>query len=105
MIIQILDHLTDEIKQIRIDVFMKEQGFEDEFDEIFCYGIAFYKKRCMVKRNRYTGREGENKMTVVIITHNSAIAPMADKVIRFKNGCCEDVIINENPTPIEKIEW
>ncbi len=47
----------------------------------------------------------ENKMTVVIITHNSAIAPMADKVIRFKNGCCEDVIINENPTPIEKIEW
>ena len=49
MIIQILDHLTDEIKQIRIDVFMKEQGFEDEFDEIFCYGIAFYKKRCLVK--------------------------------------------------------
>lgn len=47
----------------------------------------------------------ENKMTVVIITHNSAIAPMVDKVIRFKNGCCEDVIINENPTPIEKIEW
>ena len=34
MIIQILDHLTDEIKQIRIDVFMKEQGFEDEFDDI-----------------------------------------------------------------------
>ena len=34
MVIQILDHITDEIKQIRIDVFMKEQGFEDEFDEI-----------------------------------------------------------------------
>ena len=34
MIIQILDHITEEIKQIRIDVFMKEQGFEDEFDEI-----------------------------------------------------------------------
>ena len=34
MIIQILDHLTDEIKQIRIDVFMKEQGFTEEFDEI-----------------------------------------------------------------------
>ena len=30
MIIQILDHITEEIKQIRIDVFMKEQGFEDE---------------------------------------------------------------------------
>ena len=34
MVIQILDHITDEIKQIRIDVFMKEQGFEDDFDEI-----------------------------------------------------------------------
>ena len=34
MVIQILDHITDEIKQIRIDVFMKEQGFADEFDEI-----------------------------------------------------------------------
>ena len=34
MVIQILDHITDEIKQIRIDVFMKEQGFEDEFDAI-----------------------------------------------------------------------
>ena len=34
MIIQILDHITDEIKQIRTDVFMKEQGFENEFDEI-----------------------------------------------------------------------
>ena len=34
MVIQILDHITDEIKQIRIDVFMKEQGFTEEFDEI-----------------------------------------------------------------------
>ena len=34
MIIQILDHITEEIKQIRVDVFIKEQGFEDEFDEI-----------------------------------------------------------------------
>ena len=34
MIIQILDHITEEIKQIRVDVFIKEQGFEDEFDEM-----------------------------------------------------------------------
>ena len=34
MIVQVLDHITDEIKQIRIDVFMKEQGFSQEFDEI-----------------------------------------------------------------------
>ena len=36
---------------------------------------------------------------------NGAIAPMADKVIKFKNGTAEDMIINENPTPIEEIEW
>lgn len=45
------------------------------------------------------------KMTVIIITHNGAIAPMADKVIKIKNGTAEDMIINENPTPIEEIEW
>ena len=47
----------------------------------------------------------ENKMTVIIITHNSAIAPMADKVIKFKNGKVEDIIINKNPLDIERIEW
>lgn len=47
----------------------------------------------------------KEKMTVLIITHNAAIAPMADKVIRFKNGTAESVEINENPLPIEKIEW
>ncbi len=47
----------------------------------------------------------ENKMTVLIITHNSAIAPMANKVIKFKNGCVEDIIINENPKTIDEIEW
>ena len=44
-------------------------------------------------------------MTVIIITHNSAIAPMADKVIKFKNGTVEDVILNDNPTDIDLIEW
>ena len=47
----------------------------------------------------------KEKMTVMIITHNSAIAPMADKVIRFKNGKSEDIILNENPTSIDEIEW
>lgn len=45
------------------------------------------------------------KMTIIIITHNSAISPMADKIIKFKNGSVNDVIINENPTNIEDIEW
>ena len=43
--------------------------------------------------------------TVMIITHNSAIAQMADKVIRVKNGKVEAVERNENPTPVERIEW
>ncbi|MGN1000509.1 MAG: ABC transporter ATP-binding protein [Bacilli bacterium] len=47
----------------------------------------------------------KDKMTVIIITHNAAIAPMADKVIKFKNGTVEGVVINDNPTPIERIEW
>ncbi len=44
-------------------------------------------------------------MTVIIITHNSAISPMADKVIKFKNGTVSDVIINDKPKNIEDIEW
>ncbi|MBR1884003.1 MAG: ABC transporter ATP-binding protein [Clostridia bacterium] len=47
----------------------------------------------------------EKKMTVVIITHNSAISQMADKVIKFKNGKQEEIIINENPKSIDEIEW
>ncbi len=47
----------------------------------------------------------KNKMTVVIITHNQAIAPMADKIIHFRNGKAEDILVNDNIVPIEKIEW
>lgn len=47
----------------------------------------------------------KENMTVLIITHNSALAPMADKVIRFKSGRVTDIAINEHPTPIEEIEW
>lgn len=47
----------------------------------------------------------DKKMTVIIITHNSAIANMADKVIKFKNGGVEDVILNKKPMSVEEIEW
>ncbi len=47
----------------------------------------------------------KEKMTVVIITHNTAIAPMADKVIHFKNGKAEKIEINESPISIDEIEW
>lgn len=44
-------------------------------------------------------------MTVIIITHNLALTPMGDKIIKVKNGKIESVTINENPTPVERIEW
>ncbi|WP_234122028.1 ABC transporter ATP-binding protein [Clostridium hydrogenum] len=44
-------------------------------------------------------------MTVVVITHNSAIAPIADKIISVKNGKVANVERNLEPTPIESIEW
>lgn len=47
----------------------------------------------------------QTKMTVIVITHNLAIAPMGDKVIKMKNGLVESITINENPLPIERIEW
>ncbi len=47
----------------------------------------------------------KEKITVIIITHNTAIAPMADKVIYFKNGTAENIKINESPKPVEEIEW
>ena len=47
----------------------------------------------------------ERGVTVIIITHNSAIATMADKVIKFKNGQVEDITINEKPLPVDEIEW
>ena len=47
----------------------------------------------------------KEKMTVLIITHNTAIAPMADKVIHFKNGTAESIEINNNPMSIDDIEW
>jgi putative ABC transport system ATP-binding protein len=44
-------------------------------------------------------------ITVIIITHNSAIAAMADKVFRFRSGKVVDTINNEKPIPISEIEW
>lgn len=47
----------------------------------------------------------EHGMTVVVITHNLAIAPMGDKVIKVKSGKIDSITINENPVDIERIEW
>lgn len=47
----------------------------------------------------------QQRMTVIIITHNLAIQDMADKIIKMKSGKVADFIINENPQPVERIEW
>lgn len=47
----------------------------------------------------------QQNMTVIVITHNLALAPMGDKVIRVKNGRIASITINETPTPVESIEW
>ena len=57
----------------------------------------------ILKLLQYTCRK--EGMTVIIITHNSALTPMADRVIHFKNGTAFNIEKNENPTPIEEIEW
>ncbi len=47
----------------------------------------------------------EKGVTVVVITHNSAITPMADRVIRIKNGTVSSMTQNPEPVPVETIEW
>ena len=44
-------------------------------------------------------------MTVVVITHNSALTPMADRIIRIRNGKVSSMEINQKPVPVEDIEW
>ena len=47
----------------------------------------------------------KDNITVLIITHNSALAPMADRLIRFKSGKVTEMTTNAHPTPIAEIEW
>ena len=47
----------------------------------------------------------QQNMTVIVITHNLALAPMGDKVIRVKSGRIASITENETPTPVESIEW
>ena len=47
----------------------------------------------------------EKGMTVILITHNTAIAPMADRVIKMKNGKVATITCNPDPVPVETIEW
>ena len=59
--------------------------------------------KAILKLLQDTGRK--TGMTVVIITHNSALTAMADRVIKVRNGTVKSVTINENPQDISQIEW
>lgn len=67
-------------------------------------GALDYETGKMVLKTLYDMSKNEHK-TVIIVTHNSAIKDMASKVIHIKNGEVASVEINENPKPIEEIEW
>lgn len=47
----------------------------------------------------------QQKKPVIVVTHNSALKDMADKVVRIKSGRIEEVSVNENPRSVEDIEW
>ena len=47
----------------------------------------------------------ETGMTVIVITHNQAITPMANRVIAMRSGRVHKIMVNDNPTPVERIEW
>ena len=47
----------------------------------------------------------EKKRLVIVVTHNSALKDMADKVVYIKSGKIENIVVNPNPSPIEEIEW
>ena len=44
-------------------------------------------------------------MTVIVITHNQAIVPMADRIIKVRNGKIVSEENNLNPVPVEEIDW
>ena len=65
--------------------------------------LDYNKGRQILKLLQETCRK--DKMTVVLITHNGAITPMADHIIRMKSGKIVEDIYNENPKNVEEIEW
>ncbi len=47
----------------------------------------------------------EKGMTVIVITHNSALMPMADKIVKINDGKIDKILLNKTPVPVEQIEW
>lgn len=68
-------------------------------------GALDYKTGKAILKLLYDLSKNNNNTTVIIITHNQAIAPMADRVIRIKSGQIESNELNENVVSIDEIEW
>lgn len=47
----------------------------------------------------------ENGMTVIVITHNQSITPIADRIITMRSGTVESIKVNEMPVDVAEIEW
>lgn len=67
-------------------------------------GALDYKTGKLILKVLYDINKNTNK-TIIVITHNAAIAAMADRVIRVRSGAVESITINENPESPERIEW
>jgi len=67
-------------------------------------GALDYVTGKLILKLLYDINKNSNK-TIVVITHNAAIAAMADRVIKVKSGTVESITINENPESPERIEW
>ena len=50
-------------------------------------------------------KQSDNDTTVIVVTHNSLIADIADRVIRIKNGKVEESILNKHPKKIDEVKW
>ncbi|MFA6830365.1 MAG: ABC transporter ATP-binding protein [Bacilli bacterium] len=67
-------------------------------------GALDYKTGKSILRTLFDMSRTDHK-TVIIVTHNSALNDMADKVIYIKNGKAEKTVVNSSPKPIEEIDW
>ena len=84
-------------------LFSKHKGGGVQFSDEPTGALDYNTGKSILKLLQDTCRN--SGMTVILITHNSAIAPMADRVIKIKNGRVDKIIQNPQPVPVETIEW
>ena len=81
----------------------KKTSIDSRLELMDCSKRAYFQK--IFNEMLDSAEMRERGVTVVVITHNLALTAMGDKVIKVKNGVVDSVTVNENPLPIEQIEW